>query len=229
MPWPPHRHTMELDMIHIYNIYENSFQSSGFISLCLIDPWRRPLSRSMSWDLIILRSQCKSPGVQPGTGPWGERKCIVDALIFPQGWLRRLLLEGPFLPCQSSLPVAAQLHHWSGLPECPCLSHGWGGRGYMTWSDESHSSEVLEASPAHAPTEPAGAAKTKRRGGRAQQVRMQAAAVPPAPVPGPRGLLPHPSDLLRMESTVFCAHYMFTWVKLQTLDWAGPGWENLHC
>lgn len=203
---------------YIYNIYENSFQSSGFISLCLTDPWRRPLSRSMSWDLIILRSQCQVPrGPARHRTLRGEKVhcCCPDP---PPGMTKEAAPGGALPALSVQLASGCPVTSWIWSPRVSLPQPWVGGQSYMTWSDESHSSEVLEASPVHAPTEPAGAAKTERRGGRAQQVQMQAAAVPPAPVPGPRGLLPHPPDLLRMESTVFCAHYMFTWVKLQTLD-----------
>lgn len=131
----------------------------------------------------------------------GERKCMAGALTFPQGWSRKLLLEAlPALyvqPCQWLPKYIMDLV--SPAITCSRLNHWWEGREELrTWFNESHShnhcSEMLEAGPVHAPMEPAGAAKTERRGDM-QWAQIWGAAVPPGPVPSPKGLFPPPPDL----------------------------------
>lgn len=192
MLWAPHRHILWKSTWYIYNIYENYFQGSGFISLCLTGPWRCSLLKSMSClgHDIILQS------LQAPKGPARGKKVHCWCPDLPPGVVNETTPGGPSCPVGTALPVAPQIHHGSGLPctTCSCLNHWWGGRGeLMTWFNESHShyhrSEVLEAGPVHAPMESARAAKTERRGG-VQRAQMWGAAVPPVPVPSPKGLFP---------------------------------------
>lgn len=67
---------------HDYIRYENGFQSSGFLLLCFIGPWRCPLSRFMLWDLLILLSHPKLGASQ--VQHLVETKYSVGALTFSE-------------------------------------------------------------------------------------------------------------------------------------------------